>query len=95
MQTNLCPINLPDFGEIDAKPEVPPATYANRCGEAYRRAGCNWLVVYADREHFANIVFLSGFEPRFEEALLLLGPGDRRVLITGNECQSYAALAPK
>jgi len=93
MQTNLCPIDLPDFGEIDAKPEVPPATYANRCGEAYRRAGCDWLVVYADREHFANIVFLSGFEPRFEEALLLLGPGDRRVLITGNECQSYAALA--
>src|SRR5262249_23086593 len=44
--------------------------------------------------HFANIVFLTGFEPRFEEALLLLGPSARRVLITGNECQSYAALSP-
>jgi hypothetical protein len=84
---------LPNFGQIDTKPEVPPATHANRCREAYRRAGCGWLVVYGDREHFANIVFLSGFEPRFEEALLLLGPGDRRVLVTGNECQSYAALA--
>jgi len=94
MRTNLCPIDLPDFGEIGAKPEVPPATYANRCEEAYRRSDCDWLVVYADREHFANIVFLTGFEPRFEEALLLLGPSARRVLITGNECQSYAALSP-
>jgi hypothetical protein len=91
MQTSLCPIDLPDFGEIRAKPEVRPTTYANRCEEAYRRSHCDWFVVYADREHFGNIVFLTGFEPRFEEALLLLGPSARRVLITGNECQSYAA----
>ena len=93
MQTSLCPIDLPDFGEIRAKPEVRPTTYANRCEEAYRRSHCDWFVVYADREHFGNIVFLTGFEPRFEEALLLLGPNERRVLITGNECQSYATLA--
>jgi len=39
----------------------------------------------------ANIMFLSGFEPRFEEAFLLLGANGRRVLIAGNECESYAA----
>jgi hypothetical protein len=25
MKINLCPIDVPDFGEIGAKPEVPPA----------------------------------------------------------------------
>jgi hypothetical protein len=30
MQIKLCPIGLPDFGELDTKTEVPPATYANR-----------------------------------------------------------------
>ncbi|MBV9392702.1 MAG: Xaa-Pro aminopeptidase, partial [Verrucomicrobia bacterium] len=44
-------------------------------------------------EHFGNIVFLSGFEPRFEEAFLLLGPQRKRVLITGNESESYAVIA--
>src|SRR5262249_13880572 len=47
----------------------------------------------ADREHLANIAFLSGYDPRFEEALLLLGPGDKRVLIVGNEGEGYAPLA--
>ena len=72
---------------------IPAATYEKRCREAYARAGCDWLVVYADREHLANIAFLSGYDPRFEEALLLLGPRDRRVLVVGNEGEAYAPLA--
>jgi hypothetical protein len=39
------------------------------------------------------MAFLTGFEPRFEEALLLLGNNGKRVLLTGNESQSYAVLA--
>jgi len=93
MPVKLCSIELPDFGEEIAKPELSPATYKSRCCELYSRAGCDWVVVYADREHFANIAFLSGFEPRFEEALLLLGPAERRVIVTGNECQPYAQLS--
>jgi hypothetical protein len=93
MTLTLKQVALPDFGPLGPQPQIPPATYAARAAAAYQRAGCDWLVVYADREHFGNIVFLTGFEPRFEEALLLLGPGGRRVLITGNESESYAALA--
>ena len=37
------------------------------------RAGYDRLVVYADREHSANLSFLTGFDPRFEEALLVVG----------------------
>jgi hypothetical protein len=84
---------VPDFGLPLEAPRIPAATYAKRCREAYSRAGCDWLVVYADREHLANIAFLSGYDPRFEEALLLLGPQEKRVLIVGNEGESYAPLA--
>jgi hypothetical protein len=44
------------------------------------------LVVYADREHCANVAYLTGFDPRFEEALLLLSSEGRRKLLVGNEC---------
>lgn len=69
---------------------IPAETYARRADAAVAAAGTDWLVVYADREHYGNMVFLTGFEPRFEEALLLLGRKGARVLLTGNESQSYA-----
>lgn len=93
MAIQLRPIVIPDFGVPVERPRVPAATYEARCGAAYRKAACDWLVVYADREHCANMAHLTGFEPRFEEALLLLGPADTRVLVVGNESLSYAPLA--
>jgi len=38
-------------------------------------------VVYGDREHFANLAYLKNFDPRFEEALLVIGPEFGRLLI--------------
>ena len=93
MPSALRDIEVPDFGLPLEAPRIPAATYEKRCRDAYERAGCDWLVVYADREHLANIAFLSGYDPRFEEALLLLGPRDRRVLVVGNEGEVYAPLA--
>jgi hypothetical protein len=93
MPVSLKAISLPDFGTSPEQPQIPPAIYAERAAAAYDRGGCDWLAVYADREHFGNMAFLTGFEPRFEEAFLLLGPKRRRVLVTGNESESYAALA--
>src|SRR5688572_24513226 len=49
----------------------------------------NHLVVYGDREHFANLAYLTNFDPRFEEALLVVGPEARPLLIVGNECEAY------
>ena len=86
-------IVLPDFGVPTAPPQIPPSTYEQRCRAAYKAAGADWLIVYGDREHLANIMFLSGFDPRFEEALLVLGPGERRIIVAGNECVDYAPLA--
>ncbi|RCI77219.1 Xaa-Pro aminopeptidase [Brucella anthropi] len=93
MTISLKNVALPEFGRPGEKPLVPTSTCAARADAAYAKAGCDWLAVYADREHFGNIAFLTGFEPRFEEAFLLLGPGGKRILVTGNESESYAPLA--
>ncbi len=90
----LAPVAIPDFGIPLAPPAIPAETLAARCDRLFERAGADWVVVYADREHYANIVHLAGFEPRFEEALLLLGSKGRRILVTGNESESYAAISP-
>lgn len=43
------------------------------------------LVIYADKEHGANFEYLTGFIPRFEEALLVLHQDGEAVLVLGNE----------
>ncbi|MCX5516746.1 Xaa-Pro aminopeptidase [Kaistia algarum] len=93
MDINLRSIQIPDFGVPLDLPPIPAAIYEARVKALYEKAGADWVVVYADREHIANMAFLTGFEPRFEEALLLLGPSERRILVVGNESQSYAPLA--
>src|ERR1039458_7460025 len=47
------------------------------------------IVVYGDREHFANLAYLTGFDPRFEEALLIVGEVSIPLVLVGNECESY------
>jgi hypothetical protein len=52
------------------------------------------LVVYGDREHFANLAYLTCFDPRFEEAVLIVGPNSKPLLVVGNECESYVGVSP-
>jgi hypothetical protein len=52
------------------------------------------LVVYADREHSANLSYLTGFDPRFEEAMLIVGREDEPAILVGNECVGTAGAAP-
>lgn len=88
MTVKLKDIALPEFGVPDGRPEFPAALYADRIGELEARArdaGLDALVVYADREHFANMAYLLDFEPRFEEALLVLVRGRTPTVITGPE----------
>ena len=93
----LATIDLPDFGMPEIRPEVPATSYEYRVGALRERAdrrGYDRLVVYADREHSANLAFLTGFDPRFEEALLVLGPDDPPAMLVGNECWGTAGAAP-
>ena len=83
---------LPSFGLARTCPEIPTELYRTRLArtvERLRAEKLDALVVYADREHCANVAYLTGFDPRFEEALLLLSSEGRRKLLVGNECLGY------
>ncbi len=93
----LATVDLPDFGVPVERPELPAALYAERVERLRARAaeaGFDRLVVYADREHSANLSFLTGFDPRFEEAMLVLGPTGTPAVLVGNECWGMAGAAP-
>jgi hypothetical protein len=54
----LTEVELPDFGMPDASPELPPSIYAarlERLRERMAAAGYDRVLVYADREHSANL----------------------------------------
>lgn len=53
--------------------------------ERMQKAGYDCLVIYADREHGSNYAYLTGFEPRFEESVLILHTNGRAFLLLGNE----------
>ena len=83
---------LPSFGSARTCPEIPTELYRTRLTrtvERMRAEKLDALVVYANREHCANLAYLTGFDPRFEEALLLLSSEGGRKLLVGNECMGY------
>ncbi|MFN8594353.1 MAG: M24 family metallopeptidase [Thermomicrobiales bacterium] len=86
-------VPLPDEETADAPPVIAAEEYARRCDNTLDQAGTDWVAVYGDREHSANLLFLTGFDPRFEEGLLLLGPRGQRILLAGNEGIIHAAVA--
>ncbi len=93
----LAQVELPDFGEPPTRPDLPPELYAQRLERLRERmadAGYNRLVIYADREHSANLAWLTGFDPRFEEAIAVVGPADEPAIVVGNENWGTAGAAP-
>ncbi len=97
-RARLREIELPDFGGPEFWPEIPDRLYLDRLRRFRTRLdarGYDVAVVYADREHSANLSYLTGFDPRFEEAVLIVGAVDRPLLLTGNECVGMAEAAPQ
>jgi Xaa-Pro aminopeptidase len=87
-KARLIEAELPDFGVPSSRPEISRDLYAARfvaLGRARRSANLDALVIYADREHCANLAWLTGFDPRFEEALLVIAPGMTPTLLAGPE----------
>jgi hypothetical protein len=90
-------IGWPEFGQAAYPPQASSAEFEQRVERL--RAGMNerkltHLVVYGDREHFANLAYLTGFDPRFEEALFIIGLTGIPLLVVGNECEAYVGVSP-
>jgi hypothetical protein len=96
-RARLATVELPDFGMPEREPVLAPATHAARLERLRVRAderGYTHLLVYADREHSANLAWLTGFDPRFEEAIAIVRPGVQPLVLAGNECYGTAGAAP-
>jgi Creatinase/Prolidase N-terminal domain len=96
-QICLSEVLLPDFGMPTVEPRITPQEYECRMSAVLhllQDERMDFLLVYGDREHFANICYLTGFDPRFEESLLVLSKDGARFLLVGNECLSYSEISP-
>jgi hypothetical protein len=95
----LSELQLPEFGTPTKEPTIPPETYLDRIEklrEKAREHGYDSFVVYGDREHYANVAWLTGYDPRFEETLLVIDirKEARPVLVVGNEGKGYTGISP-
>lgn len=93
----LIEIDWPDFG-VAAHPPSYPSVAELQARIDNLRAKMEELklthaVVYADREHFANLAYLTGFDPRFEESLLIVGRSATPLILVGNECEGYLGIS--
>jgi hypothetical protein len=85
-------LSLPSFGASTTQPALPTSLHQKRIDQtllALQQHKLDALVVYADREHSANLAYLTGFDPRFEEAVLILTAKGSKTLLVGNECTGY------
>jgi len=90
-------IEWPEFGQ--AIPVIYPSAdelkdRIERCRQAMQSRGLSYLVVYGDREHFGSLMYLVHFDPRFEEALLIIGKKGAPLILVGNECVGHLSVSP-
>lgn len=79
------------------QPELSAAVYERRLERLRERMGeraLDAVVIYADREHDANFSYLTGFGPRFEEALLVVGRHGTPTVLLGHENIGMAGFTP-
>lgn len=90
-------INWPEFGMAQVLPEPSAGEIESRldkCRKAMEETGLTQLIVYGDREHFANIMYFTHFDPRFEEAILIIGQTGAPLILVGNECVGHLPVSP-
>jgi Xaa-Pro aminopeptidase len=93
----LIETDWPEFGAPALPPPLTRAELAERLAAiraAMAERGLDTLVIYGDREHVGTLRWATGFDPRFEEALLIVPREGPPLLLTGNECLPYAAVSP-
>jgi hypothetical protein len=89
----LIDVAPPPLELADELPTISGAELEARIAALKAAVDADWIVVYGDREHSANLMFLSNLDPRFEEALLVIGP-DSRTLLLGKEDVGYVPIVP-
>lgn len=84
-------VREPFIGLPQETPVIPDEVYQGRLEkvlDGMKSKDLDYILVYADREHYGNFDYLAGFGPRFEEAVLVLDKEGKMQLLLGNECLS-------
>lgn len=79
----------PEYGLPKNEPIIPDSVFMDRLQKVTDKMhteGYDYLFFYADREHYMNFEYLTGFSPRFEEGILLLHKSGQATIFLGNEC---------
>ncbi|MDX6039290.1 M24 family metallopeptidase [Scandinavium lactucae] len=87
------PVSLKTMPQPPCWTDIPSVTLTDatlaerkaRLLDRMHQQGIDTLIVYADKEHGGNFEYLTGFIPRFEEALLVLHLDGEAGLVLGNE----------
>lgn len=83
---NPLPIQYDDF------PEYTKLDYLDRIERLWKlpqAQAYDHIIIYGDREHFANVDYFTGYDVRWEETLLILKRGDIPTILVGNEGMGY------
>ncbi|MBI2193764.1 MAG: M24 family metallopeptidase [Planctomycetes bacterium] len=91
------PVAEPNLELPRGYPALPAEAFRSRLERLERvlaREQAGAVVVYGDREHFANLSWLTGIEPRFEEAIAVFTAGRPPAVLLGNECLGLAEWTP-
>ena len=86
-------VGEPFVGLPTEQPQLPDLVYQNRLKNTVEQMvnqGLDYLIIYADREHYGNFEYLTGYGPRFEEALLVIEQNGESYQLLGNECLGMA-----
>ena len=78
----------PEMSDSLTPVDLTEETWRERLNKVLAQMGkydVDVIVIYGDREHGGNFAYLTGFEPRFEEAVLVLYQDGRACLMLGNE----------
>jgi len=90
-------VDLPEIGDDTIPPEVTIEEINNRLKRLHnmmQEKKYSHVVIYGDKEHFANLYYMTGgYDSRFEETLLIISREDIPRLIVGNEGLFYSNIA--
>ncbi len=96
MQTTICPPWVLNE-ELEIFVKLSAQVYERRVDALQarmRETGTDFVIIYGDREHFANIEYFTRYDCRFEEGLFILGKDGARTIVVGNEGEGYSYCIP-
>ncbi len=82
-------VEEPFWGVPKEMPYIPDEVYQCRLQKMLDKmmaGNLDFMLIYADREHYGNFDYLTGYGPRFEEALLVVDKSGKSYTLLGNEC---------